>query len=182
MPDTQQTIADLLTIFADGQQDGSITAQDVRDLITTLRPSFGSMFVSTPAVTNIMTTGVYVKAAGTTGLAPGITARNFTQPGNNQLTYGGTVKIHGHATVAIAVSSAIGGKEIGVKVAQNDIVINESEVTRVLGGAGEAAAVFVQAEVELDPTDFVNLHVANLTDNTDITVDAMNFHIVGMTI
>ena len=71
MTDTVRTTATLLsTQFADGQAANAITANDMRDLIVSLRPSFGECSMQgNSTATVIASAGAYVKVGGTTALS-----------------------------------------------------------------------------------------------------------------
>ena len=71
MTDTVQTTAALLSgVFQDGQAANAITANDVRDLIVSLRPSFGECSMQGNSTETVISgAGTYVKIAGTTALS-----------------------------------------------------------------------------------------------------------------
>jgi hypothetical protein len=99
------------------------------------------------------------------------------------MTYGGVNPVHCHATIAASLShTAAAQKNVSVKIAKNDVVIDDTEVICRSPGSDEPIPFFVQAALQLSPTDFVSLFVANLDDTTSLTVDRMNFHIIGGTI
>jgi len=173
-------LTDLLTVqFPDGLPDGSILAQTMRDLIVSLRSSHAAMAVTAAAATTIGVAGVYVKAAGGTGLPSGFTPVNFTSPVANRLTYSGTVPVHCFVAGSVAISAAGANKKIGMKVAKNGVVIDESIVVRNLGPTGDVAAMSIHAGLDLNPTDFVELFVTNIDDTVSVTVEEMYFHITG---
>ncbi len=180
MPDVQRTLADLLTVqFPDGLGTGAIVAQTIRDLVVSLMPVYGAMAVTAAAPTTIATPGTYVKAAGGTGIPSGITLASFSSPAHNRLTYDGTVPVHCFVSGSVAISAGGANKKIGIKVAKNGVVIDESIVTRTLGSSGDVAALSIHAGVDLNPTDFVELFVTTITDTTSPTVEEMYFHIIG---
>ena len=55
MADSQRTLTDLLTnLFQDGQADGAISEQDMRDLIVSIgQPPRGGMFISSAIETDL---------------------------------------------------------------------------------------------------------------------------------
>jgi hypothetical protein len=68
MPDTTRTIAELQTIFADGQAPGSITPQDTRDLIVSIEAFDGALDTRIDDLeSTIAESGTAFPAGGTTG-------------------------------------------------------------------------------------------------------------------
>lgn len=81
MADTERTKTELLAIFADGQPDGSITPQDMRDYVVT------ADIVNTRFSTGLITGGIITINAGDNtkvdiSAGEGIFADNFTDPLN----------------------------------------------------------------------------------------------------
>lgn len=180
MADTQRSLNDLLTVqFPDGLTAGSIVASTIRDLIVSLVSSHVAAYVTSTALTTIGTSGVYVKAAGLTAVPPGFTPRNFTHVPSNRIIYDGIVVLHALVTLSVAVSAAGANKTVGLKLAKNGAVIDSTIVMTDLQTGGDIAAVSLLAAVDLDPADFLELYVTNLTDTTDVTIESMYFHVQG---
>ena len=112
MVDTERTVATLLaTNFVDGQTAGSITPQDMRDLVISLTHQYGDCYVSTPAATTISTINVWVKVAGTTTI--GSNVRNVSMPANNRLRNDGDQTRIFRVTATLNYITAGANKEIG---------------------------------------------------------------------
>ena len=181
MVDTRRSLSELLTtMFQDGQGEGSITAQDMRDLIISMAPSHGAMILATPAATTIGTPGTYVKAAGATGAPAGDPGLNFSHPISNRLRYDDTVPIHAYVTGSLSMTAAGANKEVGVKVAKNGVVLDESLITRTLGATGDKAALSIHVGVSMVSMDYLELWLTNLDDTTSVTVETMYFHVNGL--
>lgn len=180
MADIQRSLNDLLTVqFPDGLTAGSITAQTMRDLIVSLISSHVAMYITGGALTTIGVAGTYVKAAGVTAVPPGFTPRTFTHTPSNRLTYDGIVVLHALVTASVSISAAGANKMVGLKLAKNGVVIDSTVVMTNLQTGGDISAVSVLAAVDLDPNDFLEMYVTNLTDTTDVTIESMYFHIQG---
>ena len=178
MTDTQRTQADILNnLFQDGQAAGSITPQDIRDLFTTLLTSHAIMNITSAAATTIGSAGVYVKAAGGTGMPAGSSVHNFSSPASNRLRYDGTVPVHAFMSGSIAISAAGANKNVAIKVAKNGIVIDESIIEIDLKQSGDILDLSFSAGIDLVATDFVEMFVANLTDTVSVTLEEMSFHV-----
>lgn len=181
MADIQRSISDILTnLFQDGQADGSISAQDIRDLIATMQMSHSSAFISSPTPTIISSSGVFTKALGTFSFAPGITARNFTLPTDNQVTYSGNVRslINIFITLTLSAGSNI---DAAVAIAKNDVVIVSTRIDRALT-TNEGGAISLLAAVEMVNTDFLSLYVLNDTSTANVTIDAFYATMLGNTL
>ncbi len=103
MADTERTLAQLLVIFQDGQAAGSISEQDMRDLIISLVPAYGSMYISTAIETVVAAQNTPLKALGTT--TAGDALRDFTHAAN-RLTYTGVPDREFTVIVAISLTAA----------------------------------------------------------------------------
>lgn len=179
MVDTQRSKAELLTIFADGQAAGSITPQNMRDLVTSMVNSHGAMAITSTAATTIGTPDTYVKAAGGTGVPAGEDNLNFSHPISNKLVYSGRTPVHSYISGSVSISAAGANKQVGIKVAKNGVVIDDSMVLRDIGPSGDVAAMSFHIGLSLETDDFVELFVTNTTDTTSLTVEAMYFHVDG---
>ncbi len=177
MVDTERTLADLLTIFADGQGAGSITEQDMRDLIVSLVPAYGSMYISTAIETSIATISTPVKALGTT--TAGVALRDFTHAAN-RLTYTGVPDRAFIITVSLSLTAVANDQVLAFHIAKNGAVLAASEIQRKAAKGADVGAASVVVEVELATNDYVELWVENTSGNTDLTVEFMNFEIRGI--
>ena len=119
--------------------------------------------------TDIITTGVAVKAAGTT---TAIDLERFTHS-NNRATYTGAIiqKFKVTATLSLTAGNNV---QVGCYVAKNGTLPPESEVYATTAGAGRAENISIQAILTLAQNDFVEIWVENSTNNTDITVTYLN--------
>ena len=104
MADTKRTSADLLAnLFQDGQAAGSITPQDMRDLIVTMVPSYGNLYLTVPATNGIALTATPEKAAGTTSWISGVDMDDNSV--SNRIRYTGTITRRFVVTIAISMTS-----------------------------------------------------------------------------
>lgn len=180
MADTQRSLNDLLTNeFPDGLTAGAITAQTMRDMIISVISSHAALTFTASAPTTIGGAGTYVKAAGTTAIPAGFTIRNFTHIASNRLRYDGVVTLHALVTIGMSISASGANKMIGLKLAKNGVVIDDTLVTRDMQTGGSIGVVSLLAGVDLAPTDFIELFITNLTDTTDVTVETAYFHVQG---
>lgn len=182
MVDTVRTTTDLLTnLFQDGQAANSITAQDMRDLIVSMKTPVGQFTLSASAATTISVAGTYVKCAGSTTLS-GL-EHLFTNDGgtNNRLKYTGGIARpflimgQGAFTCAsnhetIAFTTAVNGTpESAVSRVRNDTGSNLSEITE-------------HRVVTLNPNDYIEIWATNETSTASITVENFIYSVHGLVI
>jgi len=178
MVDTNRSQSDLLTnLFQDSQPSGSITPNDIRDLIASLSPPFGGMFFTVAAVTTISVQGTLVKAAGTTALT---NARNFTMPSDNRLTYTGVPDRHVHIAMSLSFTGAGSNEDISIAIAKNGVVLTHSILTRFLGTGQDHGATASHGDVVLSTNDFLEVFVTNEDSTSDITIQQGYLFAVGM--
>jgi hypothetical protein len=177
MVDTERTLAELLVIFEDGQGAGSISEQDVRDLIVSLVPAYGSMYVSTAIETAVAAQNTPLKALGTT--TAGDALHHFTHAAN-RLTYTGTPDRDFTITVALSLTAAQNNQVLAFHIAKNGAVIAASEIQRKAATGADIGAASVMVEIDLSTNDYVELWVENKSADTNLTIEFMNFEIGGI--
>lgn len=170
MADTQRTIPALLTLLADNTA-GDISPQDIRDMLVTLVPGLGTIYISTPTETTVAAANTPLKAAGTTTLLA--TAQNFTMPANNRLTYTGTPDVLANVSISISMTAAANNKVVTMYVAENGTPVAASAVERKVGTGADVGALSVQYALTLSTNDYVELFVENNTDDTNLTIENM---------
>ena len=183
MVDTARTVTDLITnLFQDGQAAGSITPQDLRDLIVSMQAEHGGIYVSTPASTTIAVADTYVKGAGTTTLF-GATANEFDMSTDNRLRYIGTPTRTAlvNLSVGLELDTAIVDKALGIQLFKNGTLIPGTTAR------GWAAATTVKptnistsAMVELANNDYVEAWVANIDSTDNVTIRTMNMTAIAL--
>lgn len=173
MADVNRTLTDLLTnLFQNGQGNGAITPQDVRDAIVSLAMPMGSFAFSSAAATAV-TTPTWAKAAGTTTSS---ILRNFTMPSNNRLTYTGTADI---SAIVVATTTLIASgttDNIGLAVAYNGAAVKQVQNYAV---AAEKNAVGVSHDLTMSTNDYVELFVNNFDTSTNVTVQFGHLYVLG---
>lgn len=185
MADTLRTESYLLaSLFQEGQAANSITAQDMRDLIVSIRPGFGECSMQSNATaTTISSSGTYYKVAGTTALSG-----NEYLVGNgsasNRLKYTGTPTRLALIDATIGFQAASNNKNISFKLYLYDdsgasgAVIATTLITHHYGSA--ANTVHIQGSAMMATNDYIEIHVANETDSTNVTVTNMNFRLLTL--
>ena len=177
MADTERTIAQLLTIFEDGQPAGSISEQDVRDLIVSLVAAYGSMYVSTAIETAVAAQNTPLKALGTT--TAGDALHHFTHAAN-RLTYTGTPDQEFIVSAALSLTAAQNDQVLAFHIAKNGAVIAASEIQRKAAKGADVGAATVMVEIDLSTNDYIELWVENKSSDANLTIEFMNLEIRGV--
>ncbi len=178
MVDTARSQNDLLTnLFADSQPAGSITPQDMRDLIVSLSPPYGAYYFTATAATTIAVAGTFVKALGTTVLT---NAREFTMPSNNRLTYTGVPDRHMHLVLSASFISAGTNDNLSIALARNGAVITHTEMTRFVSTGSDQGSTASHGDVVLSTNDYIELFVTNEDAAVDVTVQQAYVFAMGM--
>lgn len=180
MAETERSKSELLTIFADGQPEGSITPTDMRDQVVSLAPAVAGMHINTAQETVIDTVDVPVKAAMLTGTSSFLS--NFTHD-NNKLTYVGGQPRFCYMSANMSLVSAANNQTLGLHFAfngvSNDEFFEKSEQQVRIGGA-DVVNVGIQAHTSFSTNDFVEIFLVNLTSNGNFTIMTLNMTILGL--
>lgn len=185
MVDTIRTESTLLTtLFQDGQAAGSITAQDVRDLIVSLRPAQGECSMQgNSTATTVSATSTFYKVAGTTALTSGAYLVDDASTTSNRLRYTGAAAKTFMVQTTFSFDAASNNQVLVFKLykyddsASSGAVIDESQIT--MDYHGEQVNGTIQALVTLDTNDYVELHVANNTATVNVIVKDFNMQAIG---
>lgn len=187
MAESQKTKANLLTQYADNVS-RDISAQDLRDFVETMNPGYGSMFLSSPgSETIILDSLLYYKCLGTT---TDVSLNRFEGKTllavDNHLKYTGTALVHIHGACTISFSIASGNN----KLLEFDIYhYDASAGTGALVGNSmvsvNASSTAIQStalhfDFMMDTNDYIELHVRNTADTTNVTLENMYMFLLTM--
>ncbi len=180
MADTVRSVADLLALlFQDGQASGSISPQDMRDLIVSLQPPHGEIHLSSVAETTINVAGTYEKAAGGTTLPAG--QHLFTMPANNRLRYDGAVTQHFMVMCAVSFTCLSNNQDIGFRLGVDGATESESTIrARISTGTDIQAISLITHLVDIDQSSFIELFVTNETSTANVQIENMTLIAFGI--
>lgn len=176
MVDTVKTVTQLQALLADNTS-GDISPQDVRDFLVSCAPPYGAMSRLVAAATAVAVPGTYYKAAGTTVLG---NASNFDMPVDNRLRYTGAASKHMHIVVSASFTTAGVNNIIGLKVAKNGVLLDDSIQRRKVGTGSDIGSTAVHADAQLVTNDYLELWLTNETDTDAVTIDELYFFANGM--
>ncbi len=177
MADTERSLSALLSLLADNAG-GDISAQDMRDVVVSLLPDNGAIFISTSAATTMTLVDTYYEVAGTTTLSSVV--RDFDMPANGRLRY--TAAPTRRTTVAgtISMTSDTNNQVIGFKLAKNGVVNDNTIVTRKVGTGSDVGNVMLAGAFSLAQNDYVSCFIENQTSaGTTVTLEHMVLSAVG---
>ena len=183
-----RTKADLVSnLFQDGQAANAITANDIRDLIVSLQPSFGECSMQGNSTgTTISGAGTYVKIGGTTALSGNELLFDNNSTNTGRLRYIGAPNKLVTFSASVSLSAASNNQIVSLKGWHYDTsgssgsLIDESLVTRKISASGELGAVVVQGSAVLSLNDYLEIHVTNETSTAAVTVDDFNFRAIAL--
>lgn len=172
MADTKRTITALTdNLFQDGQADGAITPQSMRDLIVSFQAEWGMLYVSSPATTGAVVADTYELATGTSS-AIGTPVR-YTVSNANRLTYNGTPNRTAIVvcSVSLELDSAATDDELGLEIHKNGTLITG---TTMVGYANATTATAVNITTfaivpDLSTNDYIEPFIANVDTTSAIT-------------
>jgi len=190
MVDTVRTTATLLSaVFQDGQSANAITANDVRDLIVSLRPSFGECSMqgnATETVIAVATT--YVKIAGTTALSGNELLFDNNSTDTGRLRYTGAPNRVVTFSASMSCTAASTDQVISFKAWLYDdsdssgSLLAPTLVTRKITASGELGAVTLQGSALMSNNDYIEIHGTNETSTANLTIADYNLQAVAIPI
>ncbi len=181
MADTARTLAALQTLLADNSS-GAVSAQDLRDMLESLRNDHGEISITSAVETTIDTINVWVEAdAGTWALTAGVT-NNFSMGTNGRLQYDGNETRLFHIACSVAWISAGNGKVYELAIGVDGTPITPSITRRKIGTGADVGATAVHALTQLATSSYLSLMVRNITDAVNVTLSLSNLFAMGMLI
>lgn len=166
MTETTRSKATLLSQLPDNTS-GLITPEHVRDIVATLAPPMGSFYFSSAVETVIANPNEWTKALGTTSL---VTGMKVNMPVNNRLVYTEAPDTHAHIAASLSMTAEGNQKVMGVCIAKNGVPIEHSKLQRKVGTGTDVGSTALHADIILSQNDYLELWVANHTDDTNITL------------
>jgi len=134
----------------------------------------GNLYVTTAVLTPIATQNTPVKVLGTTA-AVGLF--RTSSPANNRLTYLGQKTRRFIAICAMSITSTTSNNTYSLYIAKNGVVLPESKASTRISSTSDRQAIAISCTVSLAPNDYIEIWVANDTDNKDMTAQTMNLAI-----
>lgn len=167
MAQTQRSYAELIALLADNTS-GDISAEDVRDLLESLRQPHCGIYISAQVETVISGANVWTKALGTT-LASAPDSHLFTLVGNNRLRYDGPSDRHVQIDCNASMIAVGNNVVLDLAIAHNDTILN-GYVSRKISTGSDVGAVSIAADVNMSTNDYIEIWVRNQTSSDNLTL------------
>lgn len=169
MTHVTKTQAELLEIFRDGQVPGSITPEDMRDLIISMSPSSGSGRFTSPAIFTIGAIGTMTSpSSGTSALIT--STDDIIMPQNGRIQYIGTSSRHFMLSVSITVTTGSNNQDIRFQLTRNGISMTETITGRSWGTGSDEGSVSIITGSILSTNDYIEIQAANDSSTASITI------------
>lgn len=181
MADTQRTKSAIQTLFADNTS-GAISPQDLRDFVESCAFNYGGAYMNlgTAAATTVSGAGTFYQT-NWNSLGAASNVKNFTVSTAGRLTYTGTPTVHAHIACTISYSVAVAAaKELEFRIAKNGTTAAGSAVIVNTNGNTTKESTAIHWDAMMTTNDYLELHVANNTDTTDVTLEMAYLFAMGM--
>jgi len=171
MVDTIRTQIDLLNnLFQEGQPDGAITPQDMRDLIVSLTPSSAAGKFDTPAGITIETSGVFATPDSGTSSLINSTA-DIDMPQHGRIRYIGANDRHFIITLTLTATVAGNNQDCRFQLTKNGEALPETIMGRSWGTGSNSGSLAINTGLVLQQDDYIEIQAANDTSTGDILLE-----------
>lgn len=146
------------------------------------RAPMGEIYINgSSTVTNIVSTGVYVKVAGTTIFSED--GYQFSTGGtSNRLVYTGPYMKHFHIACTISVKSTASGSNLKARIYKNGTALLASTIQTKMGSSSDVVSTAIHVATHMSTGDYLELWVTNTAGTSDFTITEMNLFALGMSI
>jgi len=97
---------------------------------------------------------------------------------DNRLTYTGTKTKAFKYTCSLSLTAAANNKTFNFYLAKNGAILPESkQITKIASGA-DVRGVSLSGIVYLSTNDYIEVWIENTSDDTDVTIEALNLSIL----
>ena len=158
------------TNFLDGVQSSDNKASHLNNFGIENSRTIGHYYITVPTPTDTSGSN-YTKILGTT--TSGTLAQRFTQSISNRAVYNGSETAIFKITTNLSITDG-NNKLYSTRIAINGVTLPETTSSFTSSGNGEASNISSQAVVSMDPDDYAEIYIANLTDDTDPTAVTMS--------
>lgn len=181
MADTQRSLAAIIALLANNTA-GDISAQDMRDVVETLRMRAGQLSIPEVAAADVVitdtTTYFEVTAPAWTAFAGN---DGFDESdGNGRLTYIGVADVMLHVACTVSVSCASVNQVLHIILAKNGTVDDASEVILKLGTGGDQRSTALHLIASVASGDHISVKIRNATSATNVRFECANLQAVSM--
>lgn len=181
MPDIQQTVAAITTLFADNTT-RAISPQDLRDGFLSWRNAHGQLFVAAAdaAAVTISDTSSYFEVSNPVWTeSSGLHLFNESG-GSGRLTYIGIVPTVVHVACSISMTSGSNNQVTHWRIGLTGATDPASEVQRKIGTGTDVGSTALHLVTTMSNNDYLSLFVRNATGSNNVTVEVANIQVMTM--
>lgn len=178
MVDTVRSLADLEILLANNTN-ADVSPQDIRDLMVSLRNSFGRISQQANAAATVIADSANFFVINMSGTALHSLVNDFDMPVSGRLRYIGVPDRVCYVVAIVSVDVGANNVEIHFRLGKNGVSDPETEMEYKKGSANAVPDVTVTMAVELSTNDYVEMFVRNLDNIDNITIPYMAFDIRG---
>jgi hypothetical protein len=164
-----KTQAELLEIFKDGQLPGSITPEDVRDLIISLTPTSATGRFTSPAVIEIATIGTMTSPSSGTSAIINATD-DIIMPQDGRIQYIGSAARHFIISVSISATVDATNEDLRFQLTRNGLAMAETIIGRSWDAGTDEGSLSIITGTILLEDDYIEIQAANDSSTADITI------------
>lgn len=179
MADTQRTISALLALLADNTT-GEISAQDVRDLVATMRASHGELALTVAGTVSITVQDDWTEVSAGTWALSGY-EHEFDSPGSGRLRYTGANPRLLHIACSVSFSLSTGTNDnVGLAIGVNGTVDTRGVAKRFISTAGDVGSTALHLAPLVSQNDYISLFMKNIDSTADLNLEEANLFAMGM--
>jgi hypothetical protein len=167
MTDTIRTLDALVALLADNAV-GDIDAQDLRDMLVSLAPGHGMLYLATPAANVLSDTTTWVQVGGAFTLSG--SAYNWAETDEGQLHYDSAGDRDAHVTATLSVTSASVSQILEFAIALNGTPVTGSPILHKTGTGGDVISISLTSHVDVSDGDYISLMLRNTSSASNVTV------------
>jgi hypothetical protein len=181
MADTQRSLADIIALLANNTA-GDISAQDMRDVVETLRMRAGQLSIPEVAGADvtISNTTAYFEVTAPTWTAFAGNDGFDESAGNGRLTYKGAADVMLHIACTISVTTGSNNQVLHVMLAKNGVVDDASEVIFKLLTGNDERSTAMHMIASASTGDYFSIKVRNATSAVNVRFECANLQAVSM--
>ncbi len=134
----------------------------------------GNIYISTPALTTFSASNTPTKVLGSTTIAD---LFRVSSPTNNRMCYVGKKPRRFQVICSLTGTQTSSNIVYAFYIAKNGSVLPESKQVVKFANNSDQQSVALSCNVNLDPNDYVEVWVSNLTNTIGLTVQSLNLSI-----
>lgn len=167
------------TMFADGQADGEIDEQDMRDFVQSLQASCAKMNLGSAGVLTINSAGVFEPIGGAGGISLTSRCGAWVESSNGVMQFQWAPDRDVMLIASCSLAPQSGQDALAMRFTHNGVSVGESEMRTVAAASSGLRNITCSWVQEIQQNDTVSVEIANRDSNTDLDITAFALASVG---